>query len=643
MKKKILAALFAAGMVIIGQITVSGAEAVSGNTIYISDEALSTETSNEEYSIPVSYDARKFGYVTPLKQQDGGKCLTYATIAAMESNLLKKGIKDVDLSEKHLWHFMMNKVYDPLGNASGDYTKYKTDGSYFMNMIKALSNGFGPVNESRTDAYTFDDMPEELAYIQDYSVKHIYEVPTNNKDKVKQMIMEYGGGAAKFYAGDDYKPDAVSEYAYYTDGNNSPNHAIEIIGWDDSYSKNNFTKKPSSDGAWLVKDSHGSFVWLSYENKSLCSDVLSIYFIDLECSSPRNNYHYDNTTYRINFKSDGIYMIAFSSHALDKEQITSIGFGNATYASQCVVTVYKNPVIDNGKIISFEDISEETFNDILAGYHVFDLSKLVTVENGDMFYASFSFPKDTYISATNRVEKETYTSYNETAPGRYFTGFRQSDGAVTYKDLYNSNSDLELCLKVMTTGEIIPVETPAPYSPPVTATKEKTEIAETPVLEQHTSEEENIGWNGRPVKNEKKRLGEGTLVLYKKYIYKVKKDGSVEFRGTKKNIRKKIIVPDVIKVDGFEYPVTSISKNAITNNAKVQSIEIGKNVKSIGKKAFYGCKKLTSVKFKTLVLKKVGKDAFAGSAKKVKAFVPKVCKKAYKKLGIRKSLMKGTR
>ncbi len=652
MKKIIMVALLVAGMVITGQMAVSGEEieAVSANSIYISEEDIISETSAEENSMPASYDARKLGYVTSLKRQEGGKCVTYATIAAMESNLLKQGVKDVDLSEKHLFHFMMGKVYDPLGYASWDCSEYIGEGTGYQNIMKALANGIGPVNESRTNAYTFNDIPEEMAYIQDYAVKNIFTVPITDRNKVKRMIMEYGGGIFSFFAGDDYRPDRIKDYAYYTDAENQENHCVELIGWDDGYSRNNFDKKPASDGAWLVKCSHGTYTWISYDNKCLYKKDNMASFIELEVATQKNNYHYDNTTYNVYFKPSGICMVAFESRALDIEQITSVGFANVNDVSECIVSIYKNPVFDSGEIVSYEDFIEERHSDIPAGYHVFNLSKAITVKNGDKFYGSFEFPKDTQIWATKRIKNKYYTSYNETAPGRYFTGFRKSDGTVTYTDLYNSFNYLELCLKIMTTGEINPVETPAPYIPPVK--EEKTEPVkniETPGQVQISqvqapqvqmpAAETNTGWQGSPVKNENKRCEEGTLVLYKKYIYKVKKDGSVEFCGTKfeKNIRRKIVVPDAIKLDGYEYTVTSISKDAITNSTKVQSIEIGSNVKSIGKKAFYGCSRLKSVKFKTVVLEKVGKDAFAGSTKKIKTSVPKTCRKAYKRLGIKKN------
>ena len=61
---------------------------------------------------------------------------------------------------------------------------------------------------------------------------------------------------------------------------------------------------------------------------------------------------------------------------------------------------------------------------------------------------------------------------------------------------------------------------------------------------------------------------------------------------------------------------------------------IGKNVKTIGKKTFYGCKKLKKITIKSRLLtaKNCGEKAFFGIHKKVTINVPTGKKKSYKKL-----------
>ncbi len=53
------------------------------------------------------------------------------------------------------------------------------------------------------------------------------------------------------------------------------------MGWDDNYSKDNFNAniRPSKNGAWLIKNSwgdynsEGGYFWISYEDKTLMSDI----------------------------------------------------------------------------------------------------------------------------------------------------------------------------------------------------------------------------------------------------------------------------------------------------------------------------------------------------------------------------------
>lgn len=96
---------------------------------------------------------------------------------------------------------------------------------------------------------------------------------------------------------------------------------------------------------------------------------------------------------------------------------------------------------------------------------------------------------------------------------------------------------------------------------------------------------------------------------------------------------KKVTIPATITLEGGQKAkVTAISANAFKNNKTVQTVIIGKNVKSIGKKAFYKCKNLKTIKINSskLTLKKVGSKAFAGISKKAVITVPTKKYKSYK-------------
>ena len=124
------------------------------------------------------------------------------------------------------------------------------------------------------------------------------------------------------------------------------------------------------------------------------------------------------------------------------------------------------------------------------------------------------------------------------------------------------------------------------------------------------------------------------------------KEVSYKKQSTK---QKKIVIPDQVTINGYTFQVTSIAGNAFKNNKNITTVIIGKNIKRIGKKAFYGCKSLRNITIKTKLLKKntVGSKAFTiAGCKTNKNFKFKVLKKKlklYKKILRKKGLSKKTK
>lgn len=143
------------------------------------------------------------------------------------------------------------------------------------------------------------------------------------------------------------------------------------------------------------------------------------------------------------------------------------------------------------------------------------------------------------------------------------------------------------------------------------------------------------GGNGsKPNTSNKPVVGKKYKDNGKKGIYKILKTGSqasVEYIAQVKQ-SKNVSVPSTVKIKNKSYRVASISPNAFKGCRKLVSVTIGKNVKTIGSKAFYGCKSLKTINCKSTKLNKIGKYAFKGIHKKAKIKVPKNKLKAYKKL-----------
>ena len=152
--------------------------------------------------------------------------------------------------------------------------------------------------------------------------------------------------------------------------------------------------------------------------------------------------------------------------------------------------------------------------------------------------------------------------------------------------------------------------------------------------------------NGRITWSKNMKTNKITRPGSKKSTAKIKKLKESYYKITSKSkktvlyvkpVKKDIIsvtIPSSIKLNGKRYKVTGIAANAFKNCKKLKKITIGINVNNIGKKAFYGCSNLKTIKIKTskLVNRRIGKQAFKGINKKAVIKVPRKQLKAYKKL-----------
>ena len=410
----------------------------------IGDPAMLNVSDNGEVSADrtVSYPSSyKTANLPAIRNQGGyGVCWAFSTISLLEINLLKNKLvsDDIDLSEFHLVNFTYNNVTDPLGGSVGDTTTFlRSSNSVTQNggdirmAFNSLMDWEGAVDETLVPntaevAGTInttglsDDLARKNTKIH---LQNYYKVNMTNQTDVKQAITDYGALSISYYAyggssSNKYYNSSTAGYYCY-DSNTGTNHAVTVVGWDDNYSKDNFPTEPEGDGAWIVRNSWGSYFgengyfYLSYYDKST---KVEGYAVEAQTSDNYdNNYQYDGTGWFSYMGYSGYggtnkYANVFTAKANESkaENIEAVSFEDYSSAGcKYNISIYTN-------LTDVSDPESGTLECTQSGQTTFDgaytikLNNPVYVEDG----TTFSVVVELISSTNNGPYMVSDTTYN---------------------------------------------------------------------------------------------------------------------------------------------------------------------------------------------------------------------------------------
>ena len=400
------------------------------------------------------YDLRAEGRVTPVRNQGScGACWTFGTLASLESALLP--METADFSENNL------------KNSSGFDFPICYGGNADM-AVAYLSRWSGPVAEA-DDPYSV-----KLSSVSPPGLlprKHVQEVliipgrgtflDNDDNDGIKQALMDYGaittsiyvdGGATGNKDSDYYKPATSS---YYYDGVEESNHIVAIVGWNDTYSADNFSTRPPGDGAFIVKNSWGTswgdggYFYISYHDSVVGGD-LYVFNSAMNPDLYSNIYQYDplGLTGTAGYGSSiGWFANIFT--AITSEKLAAVSFHTNDIKAKYEVYIYKG-VTEGAPRSGVLVLSSDTFSGTIPypGYHTLPVPTPVSLVGGERFSVVVKITNLTYQFPIPLEEPIVdYASKAAASAGQSFMSYE--DGTL-WTDVATKYQNTNVALKAFT-------------------------------------------------------------------------------------------------------------------------------------------------------------------------------------------------
>ena len=580
---------------------------------------------------PGTYNANEEGFVTAVKnQRNTSLCWAFSLASNLETSLLTRGQKYYDLSEEQLAYFWANRVNDPLGNTPNDKIT-RTQSNYHGTGNGRVASFFlstwsGMTTEEKvpfqSSAVTW---PDSLAYdTSAYMEDAIFSQYT--VERTKQLLMEYNSVSAMIYMLDNYYyPDTAS---YSCPQSGLVNHAVTIVGWDDTYSKENFPSASGvkNDGAWIVKNSYGKnwgkngYFYLSYEDQSITNLVSNTASTSEEYN---NNYFYDGAsagtvTFPGNTINNGYYVSnifkATAGNGKDEELgeiVTAVPQDNTDFQIQVYTDLKDTSDPTSGTPAYAEPVD---YTQPLAGIHTIRLNTPVKIPQGTFYSVVIKIP-----NGSNKfyVEKTTTSTswFTATAGIDPDQSFFSTSGKKWYDagNQYNCCFSVKAHTKTLDSSTVVtPSVEPTPDAKPTVNPEVQPSVNPNPTPEEKPSVTPAVKPNDTPAPPSSAHVN--TCFRVGNLKYRVTANQVVTCYGATNSRVTKISIPSTVRYNGVTYRVTSIWANAFKNKSRLTTVSIGHNVSVIGKNAFYKCKKLKKVTIGT-GLTQINPGAFRGVKK----------------------------
>ena len=383
----------------------------------------------EKGKFPERWDARDYGWVTPVKEQGSyGTCWAFSACSVLETALLKGGHGAFDLSEKNM---VLYSGWDSSANSSGNITM---SGNYFTSWQGPVLEAEDPYPASgKTDA----DFGQGRMGLPKCKVLGAVRIPkrTSSADTatMKEALMKYGSLVVPYQSCTKSSCYIRNSGACYcNEYTNTTSHLVALVGWDDTYPKEAFARKAPGDGAWLVKNSWGTdrddngYLHISYYDTTFGFAAEMEAFILAETDQDYDAvYNYARAGFCLTRgwgnTTDTIAGASIFTAASDSK-LAAVGFYAISTETEYSIQVYTGcgDYPDSGTCVYSSGRATTSYR----GYVTVPLSREIGLKRGERFSVIVNLRCPTYrwplAYATSAIDWDWIGVTAEAAPGQTF-------------------------------------------------------------------------------------------------------------------------------------------------------------------------------------------------------------------------------
>ncbi len=400
-------------------------------------------------TLPAVFDLREENTLTPVKDQSTcGACWTFATYGSIESRWLALGAGAFDLSEQNL----KNGNGFEIDHCGGGNASIAT--AYLIRGDGPIAEADDPYNVSSGD-YISGLTPQ--AYIPDAR-----RLP-RDETVIKQALYDYGALYTTMRWESAYYNASDNTYYYNVSADSSSNHAVVLVGWNDTLNTAGGT------GAWIIRNSWGpswgeqGYFYISYNDLKINSEVA--YWpnrMEYDKKAIINQYDLLGSIGSIGYNAPSGYgLVKFVMD--EKQEISMVGtavnYSNATVS----ITIYDH---FNGSSLSGLLATINAQSCTYPGYYSFPLSSPIELNEGDDIYikVKYSYPSGVNYAIPVEMAYEGYAN-PDFVSGKCWVSYSGS----SWQEIGGATENkMDLCVKTYGVSKVTAIDESGKVNTPKT-------------------------------------------------------------------------------------------------------------------------------------------------------------------------------